>query len=64
MSDMNSNDAALAPGTRLNGIFEIERHIVSGGMGEIYRGPQAASNRTQSVAPPPPAQAECPALPP
>src|SRR6202521_437897 len=41
MSDMYSNDAAaarLAPGTRLNGIFEIERHIASGGMGEIYRG--------------------------
>ena len=38
MSDMDSNDAALAPGTRLNGIFEIERRIASGGMGEIYRG--------------------------
>jgi hypothetical protein len=39
MSDMYSNDAArLAPGTRLNGIFEIERRIASGGMGEIYRG--------------------------
>src|SRR6266446_8371040 len=41
MSDMYANDAAgarLAPGTRLNGIFEIERHIASGGMGDIYRG--------------------------
>jgi eukaryotic-like serine/threonine-protein kinase len=28
----------LAPGTRLNGIFEIDRRIASGGMGEIYRG--------------------------
>jgi hypothetical protein len=38
---MYSNDAVaarLAPGTRLNGIFEIERRIASGGMGEIYRG--------------------------
>ena len=39
MSDMYSNDApCLAPGTRLNDIFEIERRIASGGMGEIYRG--------------------------
>jgi eukaryotic-like serine/threonine-protein kinase len=28
----------LAPGTRLNGIFEIDGRIASGGMGEIYRG--------------------------
>jgi eukaryotic-like serine/threonine-protein kinase len=28
----------LAPGTRLNGIYEIEGRIASGGMGEIYRG--------------------------
>ena len=28
----------LPPGTRLNGIFEIEQRIASGGMGEIYRG--------------------------
>ncbi len=42
MSDMYSNaipsSGRLAPGTRLNGIFEIEQHIASGGMGEIYRG--------------------------
>ncbi len=41
MSDMYSTDAATArlpPGTRLNGIFEIERRIASGGMGEVYRG--------------------------
>ncbi|HLK81365.1 MAG TPA: serine/threonine-protein kinase [Xanthobacteraceae bacterium] len=30
--------ARLAPGTRLNGIFEIDARIASGGMGEIYRG--------------------------
>ncbi len=28
----------LAPGTTLNGIFEIEHHIASGGMGDIYKG--------------------------
>src|SRR6266481_2126806 len=28
----------LAPGTRLNGIFEIDQRIASGGMGEVYRG--------------------------
>jgi eukaryotic-like serine/threonine-protein kinase len=28
----------LKPGTRLNGIYEIEGRIASGGMGEIYRG--------------------------
>ena len=42
MSDMyssqSSSSAHLPPGTKLNGIFEIERHIASGGMGEIYRG--------------------------
>jgi hypothetical protein len=39
MSDMHSNDASrLAPGTRLNGIFEIGQLIASGGMGEVYRG--------------------------
>src|SRR3954452_5297071 len=41
MSDMyspNASSGRLAAGTRLNGIFEIETHIASGGMGEIYRG--------------------------
>jgi tRNA A-37 threonylcarbamoyl transferase component Bud32 len=41
MSDMYSSPALtarLVQGTRLNGIFEIESHIASGGMGEIYRG--------------------------
>src|SRR3984893_14915419 len=41
MSDMYANDATaarLAPGTQLNGIFEIDQRIASGGMGEIYRG--------------------------
>jgi serine/threonine protein kinase len=28
----------LPPGTRLNGIYEIDQQIGSGGMGEIYRG--------------------------
>jgi predicted Ser/Thr protein kinase len=39
MSDMYSAERSrLAPGTRLNGIFEIDQRIASGGMGEIYRG--------------------------
>jgi serine/threonine-protein kinase len=41
MSDMysaTSDTARLAPGTKLNGIFQIDRHIASGGMGDIYRG--------------------------
>ena len=28
----------LSPGTRLNGIYEIEQPIGLGGMGEIYKG--------------------------
>ena len=39
MSNMYSAERSrLAPGTRLNGIFEIDHRIASGGMGEIYRG--------------------------
>jgi eukaryotic-like serine/threonine-protein kinase len=39
MTDMYSAERSrLAPGTRLNGIFEIDQRIASGGMGEIYRG--------------------------
>jgi len=38
MSDMYTERSRLAPGTRLNGIFEIDQRIASGGMGEIYRG--------------------------
>jgi serine/threonine-protein kinase len=30
--------ARLPPGTRLNGIFEIDEHLSAGGMGDIYRG--------------------------
>ena len=47
MSDMyspTSNTARLAPGTKLNGIFEIDRHIASGGMGDIYRGHAIETN--------------------
>ena len=28
----------ISPGTRLNGIFEVEHPIASGGMGEVYKG--------------------------
>ena len=27
----------VAPGTRLNGIYEIDRMIGAGGMGEVYK---------------------------
>jgi len=39
-SNQSSEPAAsrLPPGTRLNGIFEIDRRIATGGRGEIYRG--------------------------
>ena len=33
-----SSIAGVAPGTRLNDIYEVDDHIASGGMGEIYRG--------------------------
>jgi eukaryotic-like serine/threonine-protein kinase len=39
MSDRYPTEPSrLTPGTRLNGIFEIDQRIASGGMGEIYRG--------------------------
>jgi serine/threonine protein kinase len=41
MADVWSTEtptSRLPPGTRLNGIFEIEQRIATGGMGEIYRG--------------------------
>jgi hypothetical protein len=47
MSDMyspTSNTPRLAPGTKLNGIFEIDQHIASGGMGDIYRGHAIETN--------------------
>ncbi len=28
----------IPAGTRLNGIYEIDEHLASGGMGEVYRG--------------------------
>jgi serine/threonine protein kinase len=41
MSDMYRSDAStdrLPPGTTLNGIFVVDQHIASGGMGDVYRG--------------------------
>ena len=35
---MGWTSARVAPGTRLNGIFEVDVQIGSGGMGEIYKG--------------------------
>src|SRR5260370_4810209 len=38
MSDMYTERSRLAHGTRLNGSFESDQRIASGGVGEIYRG--------------------------
>src|SRR5260370_28315886 len=39
MRDMYSAERSrFRPGKRLNGIYETEQRIASGGMGEIYRG--------------------------
>jgi serine/threonine protein kinase len=35
--------ARLRPGTRLNGIYEIDQHLSAGGMGEIYKGHEIQS---------------------
>ncbi len=39
----------LGPGTRLNGIYEIERFITAGGMGEIYRGRAIETGDTVAI---------------
>lgn len=52
MSGLDSSQAfpiRLAQGTRLNGIYEIERHIASGGMGEIYRGHAIETGDTVAI---------------
>ena len=40
MSELSMADsgARIVPGTRLNGIFEVEELIAAGGMGEVYKG--------------------------
>ena len=35
---MNFSWQSISPGTRLNGIYEIDQPIGFGGMGEIYKG--------------------------
>src|ERR1700710_1030237 len=39
----------LAPGTRLNGIYEIDRQIGVGGMGEIYKGHAIQTGHAVSI---------------
>lgn len=41
--------AAVAPGTRLNQFYEIERQIASGGMGEVYRGRQLGTGSAVAI---------------
>ena len=43
-SSGGTGHSRLPPGTRLNGIFEIDQAIASGGMGEIYRGHATETN--------------------
>jgi eukaryotic-like serine/threonine-protein kinase len=50
MSDRSSTEPSrLTPGTRLNGIFEIDQRIASGGMGEIYRGHAVETGDTVAI---------------
>src|SRR5262249_1802260 len=37
-SDTQPRSGRVSAGTRLNGIYEIERQIGAGGMGEVYKG--------------------------
>jgi hypothetical protein len=39
----------VAPGTRLNGIYEVEQLIATGGMGEIYRGRAIETGDTVAI---------------
>lgn len=44
-----SSRMQLAPGTRLNGIYEIEQLLVQGGMGEIYKGHTIQTGDTVAI---------------
>src|SRR5579863_7924462 len=53
---MTENDAlqppprgSLRPGVVLNDMFEIERLIAEGGMGEVYKGVATASGNTVAI---------------
>jgi len=37
-NETEARPSRVAPGTRLNGIYEIDRQIGTGGMGEVYKG--------------------------
>lgn len=39
----------VTPGTRLNGIFEIEQKIAAGGMGEVFRGRNIATSEPVAI---------------
>ena len=44
-----SPQGSLRPGVRLNGMFEIERLIAEGGMGEVYKGVAIASGDAVAI---------------
>src|SRR6516162_5563050 len=54
-SAVNSNDPfrpayrGVAPGTRLNGIYEIDRMIGAGGMGEVYKCHEIQTGATVAI---------------
>jgi len=37
-SDYQARRQRIPPGTRLNGVYEVETLVATGGMGEIYKG--------------------------
>jgi len=41
--------AGLGPGTQLNGLFEIDEKIASGGMGEVFRGHEIMSGHPIAI---------------
>ena len=43
------SEGSLRPGVRLNGMFEIERLIAEGGMGEVYKGVAVASGDAVAI---------------
>jgi eukaryotic-like serine/threonine-protein kinase len=50
MSDMSPPEPPrLAPGTRLNGVFEIDRYVAAGRAGEIYRAHAVATGDPAAI---------------
>jgi serine/threonine-protein kinase len=39
----------VSPGTRLNGIYEVDQLVAAGGMGEIYKGHTIQTGDTVAI---------------